>query len=226
MTGEINEASMTKRKWRDEDVASVALAEVASPRLAITKQFFTVHRLDEEPVACVRFDSDRWWVYARLKDEPYFWVSIVKRQADGLAATWGFSLAYANLYLAVSSVDLTSREITAMLGLRPHKTRQKGDLIGAGPKRYQEHLWTYRPSLPEPLGFEMKLAHLLRELSSRSEQLRLMQKSCDMSVSVAYYDYAGSPSGWHLDLEMLKGLFSLNLEIDVDLYVSGPELPD
>jgi hypothetical protein len=163
----------------------------------------------------------------RLQDEPYFWVTKVESLPHGLQATWGFPSACANVYLAVYSDSLSADDITMALGLKPTGARKKGDRIGGrGPKVYEEHRWYYHPDCPEPLDFETKLTQLLADVSSRIEQYRLLQGKVEAVVQVAYYEYAASPSGWHLDRDTVAKLSALDLEVDVDLYVSGPELPE
>lgn len=212
-----------------EKVAAAALAEVNSPRLAITEQFFAVHRLAEKnPVADIWRDGRHWYVSLRLHGEPYFWVAVVEQDTEGLRATWGYSIALANVYLAAYSETLTADQITAALSLEPYETRRKGDLKlgGRSPLRFDEHRWYYRPDCPEALGFERKLARLLEDLLSRSERYRALKDELRAVVSVSLHDYAGGPSGWHLDSETITRLNDLGLQLGVDLWVSGPEMPD
>lgn len=214
----------------DEEIAAVAMA-VDAQALAITAQFFAVHRLAEhDPVACVRHENAGWSIYLRLEEEPYFWVSHVQLRSERLEATGGFPSAFADVYLAIGSDSMDPEQISAHLDLKPSEVNRKGELIEWGgiktTKTFEQHRWYYRPSCPEPLDFETKLSSLLDDLSPRADRYRALEDRCEGVVRVAYLEYAGDPSGWALDRRVVRELAALGLWLDVDLYVSGPDLPE
>ncbi len=93
-----------------------------------------------------------------------------------------------------------------------------------GGRSYDEHRWYYHSSVPDCLDFETKLKHLLDELSA--DKVQSLPEDCKVSINVAYYEYQDSPGGWHLESDILKKLAVLGVDLDVDLYVSGPSLPE
>ncbi len=196
-----------------------------SPTLAITEQFFAVHRLADEPVACVWHEHDCHWVYLRLDDERYYWVVRIEQQVDGqFRPTWGFHSPHANVYVAIFSHRLSTSEISAALSLSPTDEKEKGALMPGGRRVYGENRWYYCPSVPDCLDFATKLKHLLDELPA--DKVQSLREDCSVSINVAYYEYQGAPGGWHLESDILKKLAVLGVDLDVDLYVSGPPLPE
>ncbi len=201
------------------------MGEVESPQLAVTEQFFAVHRLADEPVAGVWHKDGSRWVFLRLQGEPYYWVVRVEQQPNGqLRATWGFHSPHANVYAAVYSQRLSVAEISAVLGISPTDQRSKGQLLPGGRRAYQEHRWYYHPDVPDCLDFETKLNRLLQQLPA--EKVQSLPGDCSVGINVAYYEYQDGPGGWHLDAETLSKLAALGADLDVDLYVSGPPLPE
>lgn len=201
------------------------MAEIECPTLAITEQFFAVHRLADEPLAGVWADGDRRYVYLRLHNEPYYWVVVIESDpTEGAQATWGFHSAHANVYAVIYSERLTAAEISDRLSIQPSETRDKGAPLPGNRRTYNEHRWYFRPPVPEFLDFETKLASLLESLPVK--RVRSLPSDCTFRINVAYYEYQSCPAGWHLDTNALRRLVELGCELDVDLYTSGPELPD
>jgi len=220
---------MTPSDASDDAIAAVALAEVRAPRLRTTAQFFSVHRLASQPIAGVWPEPGGWSVAMSLEGEPYFWVCRVERSSAGLRTVWGSHSNLAKVYLAISSDTVRPEDVTSQLGLQPYGTHIKGSprqWNGITGRPYEDHRWYYRADCPEPLDFEAKLSRLLVDLSPRSEQLRDLAGRCAVVIQVAIYEYADSPRGWHLERGVLRNLAELGLELDVDLYVSGPALPE
>ncbi len=209
------------------DTASIeafALSEARSPRLGITEQFFAVHCLDEEsPVACTWKVHERWLVHLRLKDERYFYVLVVIARGEGLGIAGGYASALARVYLALYSKELPPEEITLALGLQPSDIRRKGDSPRKGAHKFKEHRWCVYPDCPKALEFEAQLSFLLKKILPCLDKLRFLQGKVYGLVQVAYYEAACSTSGWSLNQQAVEGLHKLGLELDVDLYVSGPQ---
>lgn len=195
---------------------------MASPTLAITEQFFTAHRLADDPVACVWHDQHCHLVYLRLQDERYYWVVRIERQQDGsFTATWGFHSPHADVYAVIYSQRSIPAEISAVLSMSATDQREKGVLLGRVALR--EHRWYHHSSLPDCLDFETKLKRLLDELPA--DKVHSLPGDCEVCIQVAYYEYQGCPGGWHLEPSILKQLAVLGVSLDIDLYVSGPPLP-
>ncbi len=88
-----------------------------SPTLAITEQFFAVHRLAEQPIACVWHEHDCHWVYFRLHDERYYWVVRIEQQNGKFVPTWGFHSPHANVYAVIFSQRVPTAELSAAMSL-------------------------------------------------------------------------------------------------------------
>ena len=181
----------------NEQLAAIALAEAKSPTLAITKQFFAVHRLAEEPVACVWQEHDCHWVYLRLYQERYYWIVRIELQNGHFGPTWGFHSPHATVYAAIFSQCVPAAEISAALSLPATEEKEKGAVMPGGRRTYDEHRWYYHPSVPDCLDFETKRKHLLSELPA--DKVQSLPEDCKVSINVAYYEYQDSPGGWHLE---------------------------
>lgn len=217
---------MNPIKPSDDHIAAIAIAEIESPTLAITKQFFAVHQLADEPVSYVWFEHGRGLVYLRLKGERYYWVVEIEVENETLKPVWGSPSTHAHVYAVIYSEHATAAEITGALSLQPTETKEKGAPLPGGRRTYNEHRWYYWPNIPDCLEFEMKLSHLLADLMARVKQVHALPANCHMHINVAYYEDQDWPGGWHLDSATLRQLAELGCELDIDLYTDGPSLPD
>ena len=128
------------------------------------------------------------------------------------------------MYAAIFSQCVPAAEISAALSLPATEEKEKGAVMPGGRRTYDEHRWYYHPSVPDCLDFETKLKHLLNELPA--DKVQSLPEDCKVSINVAYYEYQDSPGGWHLESDILKKLAVLGIDLDVDLYLSGPPLPE
>lgn len=107
-----------------------ALEEIAEPTNVNTRCFFRVHKLRDQngsdPVAWVEQEDDRWQVYFRIQDEPYFWVISWSKTAERCLNIWGYASEYARVYLSIQSEKLTMEEIESKIGIQPTKVYRKG----------------------------------------------------------------------------------------------------
>lgn len=215
---------MNLAKHSDAEIAATAIAEVHGPTWGVTEQFFAVHQLADEPLACIRAGHDCQNVYLRVRGERYYWVVLVDCETQAPKIAGGFVSAHVNICAGVHSPNVTAAEISKALSLQPTKTQAKGDPIANGLRKCPEHRWYYKPNVPDCLDFEAKLKHLLCNLPTA--KIRELPSTCEFFISIAYYEYQGWPGGWHLDSDMLQRLADLGGELDIDLYTSGPALPD
>ena len=104
---------------------------------------------------------------------------------------------------------------------------RKGTPVGrAKVLRAEENRWYLDPQCSDVLSFEAKLLMLLEKISLHRDQYFAIRDKISGIVRVAHYEYNGWPEGWGLASKTLQLLTDLQFELDVDLYVSGPELPD
>ena len=79
-------------------------------------------------------------------------------------------------------------------------------------------------AVPDCLDFETKLKHILGDLLP--EKVRSLPADCELNINVAYYEYQDAPGGWNLESGTLRKLADLACDLNIDLYMSGPPLPD
>lgn len=71
---------------------------------------------------------------------------------------------------------------------------------------------------------EDKLSSLVKMLLPYKENIQVLSTVAYIRINVAYWGYWGQMDGIHFDTEIIQGLASLNLSVDVDLYAGGPAL--
>ncbi|MCB1214506.1 MAG: DUF4279 domain-containing protein [Deltaproteobacteria bacterium] len=219
-------------KNSQDHIKAVAISEIRSPRLAVTKQFFAVHELDQtNPIRLVHpDDKGNWLVYFGIKGERYYWVVVVKLGETESIAKWGYCNPHSAVYLQIISSILKPDAITAKLGLQPTRQYEKGSLKQgvAGTRhgqRYDTSLWRYEENLPSATDFDKKLNSLLQILVKRKQKLKSLLDSCSIGIQVVHYVQVDYTWGWHLDKKQILLLSQLGVELDIDLNASGPDLP-
>lgn len=209
-----------------QPIVNSAIGEIALPTLGVTDQFFAVHQIaGSDPVAHVCYRKKLYWVYLHLDDQPYYWVVQIENGDEQLVPKWGFSTPHVRMCLGICSDSLSPEEITMAVNLQPREIRRKGEPISKRSERaYNEHRWFYYPDIPEPFDFDDKLQALLSALLPHASVISKMDAR--RTIHVGYYEYCDYASGWHLKPETARQLADLDVALDIDLYVSGPELPE
>lgn len=205
-----------------------ALAELAAPQLAITRQFLAVHELAESPVALSEIRDQRGSVWIRIAGHPYWWVVQGRQEGEGWQIDWGYCSPRTRVYLAIYSQTLDPDRISGHLGLQPTEIRFRGTAISPRtPQRsHGEHRWYLASPSAQPLDWQSKLTALLEALQPVRNQLRELPADCSRQLRIVLEEYSEYPSGIQLSRSRLAELANLGLDLDVDRYCSGPPLPD
>jgi len=66
---------------------------------------------------------------------------------------------------------------------------------------------------------------LLDRLEGSSSQIGALVGRCNVEIAVYYESYQCQMWGLHWDAETLRRVSKLGVDVDVDLYASGPDLP-
>jgi hypothetical protein len=88
----------------EEEIKRIAIAEIVSPKLGVTEQFFAVHEIcDNDPIKYMEHDKYKHLVYFGIRDEPFYWVVKIEAMNGKLQATWGHCNPYSRVYLLTSA---------------------------------------------------------------------------------------------------------------------------
>ena len=213
----------------DQRGRNLAVAELRRPNLSLTQQFLSVHPVvgDESgpvPVGVVATD-DRFDVHFRLVDEDYFLVLSVADDEDGGSVSSCRTEARCRVYLAISSDAMPPEEVTAMLGLTPTRSWHLGDPHGPdGRPARSFHGWYFDPIGDGPGECDQKMKSLLDMLECASSRIGELAARRSVWIQVVYHGCRCQMWGLHWDAETMRRISALGVDVDVDLYASGPEL--
>lgn len=230
----MEEVGLCWRKMRpisEPQSRDLAIAELRKPNLALTQQYLSVHRVLEGdsgpwPAGVVHYD-DRVDVYFQLVDEDYFLVLSVSNDEEGDGVKSCRAEAKSLVYLAVTSNTMPPEEVTTTLGLMPTTSWRLGDARGSdGRLTHSFHGWFFDPAGDGPGECDQKMKVLLDGLECASSRFGALAAQCSVEIRVVYHGYQSQMWGLHWDADTLRRISALGVEVDVDLYASGPELPD
>jgi len=215
-------------------VIELAQKEILTPTWGVTEQFFTVHEplLRNGKPEVARVDETReeglYYIYFPIKDQSYFFVLIIEKANDELKISGAYNEARVLTYLLIGSDSTAPDAITKRIGIKPTEVSVKGTPRRHGNGHYNTNMWTYEPQKDCPDELERKLAILLGHLSSHSAALAELSKTCEISINIVYHSYQGfgSLGGFHITNNIIKKIAKLDIGVDFDLYVSGPELEE
>lgn len=208
------------------DIIEKALSEIENKYFAVTEHYLAIHELvfeDNKP-KIDRVDTESKdgtaIVYFPIKGEKFFFAiyleTIPKVEVRGIGTE-----PYNSVRFVASSDSLDLRQLSELTTLKYSTGRNKGD------KRGQNGVWNYssisiEPN-QEPDEFEDKLKKLLDYLEQDKLGILNLTKNAKGYVQVAIEFHNGNTmlGGPRLNLESIKRLGELNLEIDFDLYVGG-----
>ena len=205
--------------------------ELDQPSLGVSEQVLAVHRprrIDGIPVIARIASTETpgvWHVYLPLEEEPYFFVIVLEEGGEEYVPAAAYIEASIRIYLSITSTTLAASEITSRIGLSPTTVHDMGSPRRGGARTYAYHVWEYQPEPGVPGSFEERLALLLGHLEQVESQIAGLGNECECTIIVCGEHYVDSPGGWHIDRAMMASMTRLGVELDYDLYVSGPELP-
>lgn len=208
---------------------SIAIQELGEPTFEVTKQYLQVMdvELENEFPRVARVDlnhtKESVAVYFCIKEEQYF---IVVNLSKGHApeVEWVWMESGHRVYLTATSETLGYTELSRYLPFDSLTGWSKGDLHRSGKRAYQFTRVSYEPNENEAYGLEEKLLQLLIDIERSSEEICKLVENSKAYISVCRYQYISANTGIHLNLDILHRLSSLNLELDVDTYITGNEI--
>jgi hypothetical protein len=87
------------------------------------------------------------------------------------------------------------------------------------------HRWNFDPIGDGPGECDQKLKSLLDQLEHAYSRIGELAARCDVWIQVVYHGYGSQMWSLHWDAETMRRISTLGVDVDVDLYASGPELP-
>jgi hypothetical protein len=208
------------------DIIEKAFSEIENKHFAVTEQYLEIHELvfEGNKPKYDRIDTESGdgtaIVYFPIKGEKFF-LAIYLDTFPNLEVRAVGTEPYNSVCFVASSESLDLKELSELTTLKHSSGKNKGD------KRGQSGVWSYssisfEPN-PEPDEFEDKLKKLLNYLEQDKEGITnlIEQGKGYIKVAIEFHNGNKMLGGPHLDLESIKRLGELNLEIDFDLYVGG-----
>jgi hypothetical protein len=79
-----------------------------------------------------------------------------------------------------------------------------------------------------PGAVEEKLSAILYAIEPAAAQIASLRSGCEVKVHVVFQGWGGDPQfgGFHVEVDNIRRLAALGAALDVDLYASGPEMPN
>jgi hypothetical protein len=208
----------------------LAFAELRQPKLSLTQQYLAVHRLVQDEgrpvVAGVVVTDNGLDVYFELVGEDYFFVLCVIVDDAGPSVRFCRAEAKCRVYLSVTSDTVLPEDVTLILQLTPTESWRRGD---PGPRdgslSRKFNAWYFDPLGDGPGECDQKMKALLQMLASSSSRISELAVRCSVCISVVYRGYRCQMWGLHWSAETVQSIAAFGVDIDLDLYASGPDLP-
>lgn len=123
----------------------------------------------------------------------------------------------------LSSETVRAREITAMIGLEPTRTRQKGEPSGSGKRTFAHHAWFLEPTLERGTSMETQVRWLLGRLLPSEESIRrLLERGVEASLDVAVMS-GELMTTTRLPADLVAGLGRLGAQVSHTHYLSSDD---
>jgi len=216
----------------EQQAVELARYEILSPTLSTTKELLSVHTpvlVDKLPLIA-RADTTReqgaLYVYFRVEQEPYYPVVVVRPGDDGPVVAASYVEAAVRIFLLVKSDTLNPDEITERIGLKPAAAHARGETLHKGLPPLAYTLWRFEPhkSLPEELGRKLDL--LLDQLNGTAPRIAGLAKESHIAINVCYEGCKEWLGGWTAPAHTLQRIAAFGVDLEVDLFASGPDLPE
>ena len=213
-----------------DEVVRIARKELLEPEFAVTEQYLEVMELelaDGLPVVARIEPPDQDGiavVYFSIQEEDFFIAVSVKtaQQMPGVGFVWVESGH--RVYLMVTSSKLNYAELSETLGL-PHLSGwSKGEITRSGNSAYQSTCVHYEPITSLAYSLEDKLEKLLVDLESKKSLSAALAEQERAVICVCKYQYISGNAGISFSPGVISRLSRLNLEVDIDTYISGQEI--
>ena len=208
---------------------SIAIQELGEPTFEVTKQYLQVMEVElenEAPrVARVNLDhtSESIAVYFYVKQEG-FYIVVNLSKGNNPEVEWVWMESGHRVYLTATSETLGHDALSSYLPYDSLTGWSKGDLQKNGKRVYKFTRVSYEPNVNEAYGLEEKLLELLIDIEKSSGAIHELVENSIAYISICRHQYISANTGIHLDLDILRRLSKLNLELDIDTYITGTEI--
>lgn len=207
-----------------------AIEELVTKSFGVTEQFLAIHQVantDGVPMVA-RVDTEKEdgtvIVYFPIVDQK-FSLAIYLDTVPTVSVRWVDIKPYHSVYFRASSDSFSLQELAALTKLTFTRGRNKGDR--KNPKGETEICWKestidFEPN-PEVDEFEDKLTKLLTFLEQDEVGVKNLVDKADGYIQVYSSFHNGNTliGGHHLNLDHIKRMSKLNLEIDFDISADG-----
>jgi hypothetical protein len=113
-----------------------------------------------------------------------------------------------------------------MLHVMPTESWHKGERRprDSSPRR-KFHAWYFDPAGDGPGECDQKMKALLKSLAGASSGITKLTGQCSVCITIVYRGYQSQMWGLHWTANDLQQIAAMGVDIDVDIYASGPDLP-
>jgi hypothetical protein len=106
--------------------------------------------------------------------------------------------------------------ITKVLGIKPTKTYNEGDLMPDSKFKYKTNLWELRSRLSKYRELSDHINYLFSKITPVSGKLKELTRKYSAVLSCAVYCHDSSPSLF-FDEDVLRKLSELHIAVDIDI---------
>jgi len=207
-----------------------ATEELEARTFGMTEQFLEIHEVvhaDGAPTVA-RVDTEKTdgtaIVYFPIVDQK-FYLAIYLDTVPNVSVRWVGTEPYHSVYFRASSDKLSLQELAGLTKLTSTRGRNKGDSKNPNSRadiRWKQSTIDFEPH-PEADEFEDKLTKLLRFLEQDEEGVGNLVNKANGYIQVYSSFHNGNTmiGGHHIELDHIKRMSKLNIEIDFDISADG-----
>jgi hypothetical protein len=207
-----------------------ATEELALRSFGMTEQFLEIHEvvyIDGSPIVA-RVDTEKpdgtAIVYFPIVDQKFYF-AIYLDTAPEVSVRWVGTEPYHSVYFRASTDKLSFQQLAGLTKLTSTRGRNKGDKKnpnGRDEIRWKKSTIDFEPN-PEADEFEDKLTKLLIFLEQDQEGVENLVNKANGYIQVYSSFHNGNTlvGGHHIELDHIKRMSKLNLEIDFDISADG-----
>jgi hypothetical protein len=214
----------------DSLIIQKAIEELVAKSFGVTEQFLEIHQVAYAhgiPIVA-RVDTEKTdgtaIVYFPVVEQKFYLAIYLDTEPNVLVRGVGTE-PYHSVYFRASSDYFSLQELVGFTKLTSTRGRNKGD--GKNPKGRADILWKqstidFEPN-PEADEFEDKLSKLLQFLEQDEEGVENLVNQANGYIQVYSSFHNGNTliGGHHIELDHIKRMSKLNLEIDFDISADG-----
>jgi hypothetical protein len=203
---------------------AIAADELNNPTWGCSKQFLEVNTIEKagEKYIYDRFrvcDNEISFYFKVLDEEYYFSISIDMNKSDIVSVA---AINGNKCYLTATSDELSLSELAKITKLKYTAGWSKGDVRKNG-SIYDFSRINFEFYDKTSYESEEILPLVLDELEKDREGVIELSQKAYAYIAVCKYQYVSANAGISVDEAIIKRLNNLNLGIDIDMYIVGPE---